>query len=228
MKSANGIFLAIVICAVLAVAVFFLVDLSADKVYASPEEVFNASRAAIQKKDLRAWCRCLTDDSRDIIAAKPVLFFFKEVYEKAQTKEEKAILTAIMEVQTKHGLTQEHLAKLEPEAMAMDGKAGPEDQLRFAQKVLQPVNDRNAFFADLYGVILKESDAGNPFGMFADGKLIDVKTEGKVAMGTIAVGGREGPIPMMFRKQGEGWRIDIIASQKQEGPPRPRPGFKHP
>ena len=221
MKSPNGIFLAIIVCAVLAVAVFFLVDLSADKVYASPEEVFNASRIAIQKKDLRAWCRCLTDDSRDIIALTRVQFSFK----RDATQEDKAI----MEVQAKYGLTEEHLAKLEPEAKAMRRPdVGPEDSLRFAQKVLQPVSDRNGFFADLYGIILSKPGAGNPFGIFAEGKLNDVKIDGKMAMGIISVGGAEGAIPMMFRKQDQGWRIDIIETEKQEAQRMPPPGFKHP
>ena len=223
MKSPNGIFFAIVVCAVLAVAVFFLVDLSADKVYGSPEEVFNASRVAIQKKDLRAWCRCLTDDSRDIIAITRVKFSFAK--EDALSKEDKAII----EVQTRHGLTEEYLAKLEPEAKAMRRPdVGPDDQLRFAQKVLQPVTDRNGFFADLYGIILAKPGAGNPFGLFAEGKLNDVKIDGKLAMGIISIGAKEEPIRMMFRKQGEGWRIDIIETEKQEAQQRmPPPGFHH-
>lgn len=228
MNRTNGIFIAIVVCAVLAAVVFSLVDLAGDKVYESPDEVFKASCVAMQKKDLRAWCQCLTDDSRDVIVAKDVEFFVKEVYEKAKTKEQKAMIRGIADVQTKHGLTEEHLVKLQDETLDLNQRNAPtEARLRFAQKVLAPVSDRCGFFADLWQVLLKEPDAPNPFVGWADAKLSDLTTSGKTAKGMVTTrqGDQQHTTPMFFRKQGEGWRIDIIAG---EGRPPSRPGFKHP
>lgn len=220
MKSPNGIFLAIVVCAVLAVAVFFLSDLGADKVYASPEEVFNASRVAIQKKDLRAWCRCLTDESRDLILANDVVVLVKEELEKSPTKEHTAVTRAKVDVQAKHGLTEEHLAKFKDEYLELKQRQAPlEAELRFAQKLLAPVSDRNALFAELFRATY--SDAKNPLAGWADAKLSEVKISGNIAEGS--VGSPQGSAPMTFRKQGEGWRIDIIGPAEKR--PAPKQGF---
>ena len=219
MKSANGIFLAIVICAVLAVAVFFLVDLSADKVYASPEEAFQAARVALQKNDMRTWCRCLTDDSRDMLLLESIELTPKETLEIAPN-EKKAIIRAKVDAQAKHGLTEEYLFKMQDEFLDLQKRKVPlEGQLRFARKLLAPVSDPNALFADLINVTVKESGGRNPFSSLADAKLNEVKVSGKTAEGTIS-GGR-GPSPFYFRKQGDGWRIDLIGPEQRQTPPPP-------
>jgi hypothetical protein len=226
MNRTTGTFLAIVVCAVLAAVVFSLTDFLGGKVYASPEEVLAASHAALRKKDLRTWCECLTDESRDFMAVEPVIFSFKGTYAAAETNEKKAELAALKEVQDKHGLTEAHLAKLVPEKAALEDRPRGEDLERFAQKVLAPVSDRNAFCAEMYAVVLKDADPVAAFGPFADGKLSNVKVEGNVAVGAVSMSSDRPPIRIVFRKQGDGWRIDFLASMEQQK--RPGPGFKHP
>ena len=61
--------------------------------------------------------------------------------------------------------------------------------------------------------------------LYLDGKLSEVKINNNVAMGEITVEGKA--FPMLFRKQGEGWRIDLIATERLEQQQMP-PGFMHP
>lgn len=217
MKSPNGIFLAIVVCAVLAVAVFFLVDLSADKVYGSPEEVFNAARVALQKNDMRTWCRCLTDDSRDMLLLESIELTPKKTLEIAPN-EHKAIVRAKVDAQAKHGLTEEYLLTMKDELSDLQ-KASIEKQLRFVRKLIAPVSDPNALFADLINAAAKEAGGRNPFSSLADAKLNDVKVSGKTAEGAIMTS--RGPSPFYFRKQGESWRIDLIGPEQGQAPPPP-------
>src|SRR5437879_5204461 len=104
MNRGNGPILAIIACALLAVAVFFIVDFSAGRSFATPQEVIDAVRQASQKDDLKAWCQCLTDDSRDLLAASVIVdeFSTKQDKEKTGTDKQKAHIRAVAEVFKEH------------------------------------------------------------------------------------------------------------------------------
>src|SRR4051794_32021323 len=45
------------------------------KTYQTPQEVFNAAMTAAEKKDWKAFCECLTEDSRDGMAGALTLLY---------------------------------------------------------------------------------------------------------------------------------------------------------
>jgi hypothetical protein len=223
MNRGTGTFIAMLVCALLAVVVFFLVDLSGDKVFATPQEAFDESCLALKKKDMRGWCQCFSDDSRDFIAANMAVqeFKTKQIFAQAGDNEKNAHIRAVDQVFAKHGLTDEFLAKLQDDADILgDPRARMKQKVLFAQEVIKPVNDRCAFIADMFEAVLKNSNEENPILAQKDDKLSDVTITGKTAMGLVTpkLGGR--PRQLFFHKQGEGWRIDFLAEDK-----RPMPGL---
>src|SRR5262249_38499867 len=151
MSKGTGTYLAIIACAVLAVVVFFLVDFTAGRSFASPQEAFDASCKAARTNNFREWCQCFTTETRDLIVLKEVEFFVRETLENARNDDDKAMIRALAEVQAKHGLTEELLAQYRDDALAMEqGKLG--DQLGFARKVLAPVSDPCRFFHEMVEV----------------------------------------------------------------------------
>ena len=219
MNRGTGTFIAMLVCALLAVVVFFLIDLSGDKVFATPQEAFDESCMALKKKDMRGWCQCFTDDSRDFIAANMAVqeFRTKQMFAQVGDDERKAHISAVDQVFAKHGLTHEFLAKLQDDA---DILHDPQASKKFAQEVLKPVTDRCAFVADMFEAVLKNSNHENPILAQKDDKLSDVKITGKTAVGLVTSKLGGGPRQLFFRKQGEGWRIDFLAEDK-----RPMPGL---
>jgi hypothetical protein len=223
MNRGTGTFVAMLVCALLAVVVFFLVDLSGDKVFATPQEAFDESCLALKKKDMRGWCQCFTDDSRDFIAANMAVqeFKTKQIFAQAGDGEKKAHIRAVEQVFAKHGLTDEFLAKLQGDADILgDSRARMKQKVLFAKEVIKPVNDRCAFIADMFEAVLKNSNEENPILAQKDDKLGDVTITGEIAMGLVTpkLGGP--PRQLFFHKQGEGWRIDFLAEDK-----RPMPGL---
>src|SRR5205823_5482751 len=123
---------------------------SSEKTFATPQEAFEAWNLALKQKDMRTACQCLTDDSRDYVAANVAVSEFKKKTEgKADTEEKKAQIRAVAEVFTKHGLTDEHLQKVAGDGRPLQDESMPlEARLRYFQEVLGPVSDRGAFVAD--------------------------------------------------------------------------------
>jgi hypothetical protein len=220
----TGTFVAMIVCALLAVVVFFLIDMSSDKVFATPQEAFDEARAALKKNDMRGFFQCLTNDSRDLYAAELIIgeFSKRQEIEKDGSPDDKAGIKTIEKVFTQHGLTGEFLAKVQENALAITHPQAPlEEKLKAAHAILAPVSDPSGFLADLFKAIQKGKDGENPFSGLIDAKLSNVKTIGKSAVGEISLPGQRQPSPMNFSKQGEGWRIDLFAEQKQQRPMMP-------
>jgi hypothetical protein len=225
--------LALVGAAVLAVVVFYYADIG-EKSYATPKEAFEASRAALKKKDMRAWCQCLTEDSRDFIAASMVIQEFKTKQMLGDDPGNMAAqIRAVDAVFTEYGLTPEFLASLQDEASIMDQRspAPMSSKLRFARRVVKPIGDRCAFVSDMFEAVLKGSGGENPFFLMKDDKLGDVKITDKTASGTVMTAGERIDV-VFFRQEVNGWRIDEIKKIESEAPaPRKNPhagGFQHP
>jgi hypothetical protein len=229
MSRGTGTFLAMLACGLLAVVVFFLFA-SGEKIYLTPQEAFEASRTALVKNDMRSWCQCLTDEARDLIAAKLAIseYATNQQVEKKGADQEKAKAKAVTSILDNYGLTRKHMEQVFDEGKALMGGAPMKDQVAIAQVVLAPVSDRNGLVADMFQTLMKGQDGENPMvEELKDAVLTDVKISGKTAEGKISRKGEEGGgSPLLFRKQGEGWRIDLFAGQ--ERPPAPRPGFQHP
>lgn len=213
MNKGNGPILAIIGCAVLAVVVFFLVDFSAGRSFATPQEVIEAIRQASQKDDLKAWCQCLTDDSRDLLAATVIVdeFTTRQAKGRDANAKQKAHFQAVAEVFEKHGLKDESLEKMQKEFMAITVPQAPlPAKIGAAQAILAPVKDRNAFIEDLFKTVQKLSGSEGPLSMWKNAKLADVEIRGKEAQGRVSMGRGE-PKTFYFKKQGDSWKLDLFA-----------------
>ena len=80
-----------------------------------------------------------------------------------------------------------------------------------ARQLLKPVKDRNGLVAELYEAVLKTNASENPFRNVKSDKLTEVKITGAVAVGisTTKVADQDLSREIFFRKQGDGWRIDL-------------------
>lgn len=183
-------------------------DEPADELYRTPEEVFAALMAAGEREDWKGLCACLTDETRDKLAA-GMLFAGAVAKGFARTDEEKARLKPIEDVLTRHGVG---VGQPPP-----DGPGGKADFEWGMMKVVASIKDRNAFIADFLSASKQASDdpKKNPFAGqffdFKDVKLEDVKTQGDSATGVAVArrNGEEAREPLNFRKVGGGWRIEI-------------------
>lgn len=205
MNKGSGTFLAIIVCAILAVAVFFLADFTAGKSFATPQDAFDGMQAALKKNDMRGFCDCLTDDSRDILAATMLAELFTNKQKGADN---------ILE---KHGIGAEALVKMEREFKAVIHPQAPmEVKQEAAQTILAPVKDRTALVVDI--AVLKVSKVFDELKILGEFKLGKVQTAGTVAVAEISKAGMEGGGAMEFRKQGDSWRVNLFPERRQGMP----------
>ena len=229
MNRMSGTFLVIIACAILAVVVFFLYDLSSEKTFATPAEAFEASRDAVKKNDMRAFCQCLTRESRDLLGATVIVseFMKRQSLEKAGKAEQMAQVKVVEKIFAQHGLTDEFLSKMvQQEGDTITHPQAPvEEKVQAAQALLAPVKDVNGLIADFFQATMKDGE--NDFSVLKDAKLTNVKILGKEAVGGLSFPDQDQPSPMNFRKQGEGWRIVLPLEQKQRPmmPPGMPPGL---
>ena len=187
------------------------------KVYKSPQDVFDAAKAALDKKDIKAFAGCLTEDSRDQFAGGMmfVSLMMKGFTEQFGKDEDKAKLKELNEILSKHGITEEFIKSLpKPEITPKDKKPDREELTKAMRKLLTPVKDRSAFIADMIGFLdrtSKKSGGGFNEQIGANPMLKDVKIEGDTAKGVIVAtrDGKEVRTPVEFKREGGGWKIDL-------------------
>ncbi|MBM3997031.1 MAG: hypothetical protein FJ303_23200 [Planctomycetes bacterium] len=215
MDRMQGIILSILGAAVFAAVLFFVIDYGSEKTYATPQDVFEASRMALRRNDLRAFCQCITDDSRDFMAATMAVdkYVNRELMEKAGTEKKKAEVRAVDDIFKKHGLTEAHMAKHQKDMLQLTDQFAPMKQkLAVARELLEPISDRNGFIAEVFEASMKATGIDHPFLDKKDDKLTNVIVQGKAASGIVETrgGAMDGKDAIEFRKQGEGWRIDLF------------------
>ncbi|MSQ96225.1 MAG: hypothetical protein EXR98_16960 [Gemmataceae bacterium] len=229
MNKPTRIFVAMAVIAGVFVVAFFTIGPAGEKVYASPTEVFKAAAKASAKDDMKSWCQCVTDGSRDLRAAMGVAMLFDEMQKPAQAKDDdgKVKARAINDLFAKYRMSPEFLVGMQGKIEVLFEEKAPLDvKLEVAGALLLPVRDRNAFAADLHGALLKYARR-SPLSViegFREAQLSDIKPpEGETAQGTMVT--ERGPpgVPIFFRKQGEGWRIDLVTSESRRQAPSGMP-----
>jgi hypothetical protein len=180
--------------------------------YGSPKEVFDAASAAAAKEDWPTLVQCLTDESRDGLAGTLVMGgMLMKGFAALDKDKGKESAKQIEDVLTKHGLTEEHLKKMDQEPPAKG--SDPKDDMKVLAKLIEPIKDKTAFIAEMMTVMKKVADKDTlvSFG----NELKDLKIDGDTARGTFLMkqGGKEKQEPIEFRKGSNGWKI-----QKQFGP----------
>ena len=95
--------------------------------------------------------------------------------------------------------------------------------MRIARLLLAPVKERNIYVAELVHSLQKK---GNGVGGAIKGssELVDVKIDGDTAKATVIKthAGKDSHAPILFKKIGENWKIDMTAELHKTFAPRPK------
>ena len=187
------------------------------KKYSTPQEVFTAAAAAVQRKDMKSAMTCFTPESRDAMAGMMIfmgqlVLGFSELDPKGKDKANE--LKAIME---KYGLTKDALDSLKGDHIPKGGdpKDPAKEKAAFAELGKLVKKDRNGFIADMIKFLSKEP--GNDKSLIPDAaRLEGVTIDGEHAKGMVVGNdkGKEKRDPIEFKKTAAaGWRIDLPAKE---------------
>lgn len=169
--------------------------------YDSPQAVFDAAKAAVDKDDWAGFCACLEPASRDKLAA---IFGFMSAMEVAmaemQGDDAKKKAEQIKEVFTKHGITEEMLKDESEQTGSM------EDAM---MEFIKPIKDRQAFIADMGKVTGSKFKESIPIKGATT--LNDVTEDGDTAKGTMKfeMMDQEQTDQIDFKKVDGSWGIEL-------------------
>lgn len=194
------------------------------KVYKTPQEAFAALRAAAKKEDVRGMTQTLTRDTVDKMTGGLVFaaLFIKGLTEAFgkddKTGKSKEVVESIDKLLAKHGLTKEKVDALEKQKDQSGKKGDPKEMEAAMLKLAGLIKDRPGFLEDFMKVVKKMpgKQEGSPFSELAGAELKDLKVEGNTATGTVVSmkGGKEKRDPVRFKKEGDGWKIELDLQPK--------------
>jgi hypothetical protein len=196
-------------------------DQTSQQLYKSPEDVFNVFMTAAEKDDWKAACECMTDETRDQLAAGLVLIAgFAEGF--AKTEAEKARFKPLLDVLAKH-LPAPAQKEEKPKPANKFDTAGAEDFEKAMMKSVEGIKDRNAFIADMMTVLKQVPDGGmanvskSQLLQYKNAKVEELKIHGDTATGFAVAkrDGQEARQPIGFKKVGEGWKIELKFKDKR-------------
>src|SRR5262249_46649248 len=187
------------------------------KVYKTPEDVFDAAKAAAKKGDLKAYFALVEPESVKLVAAGLALTGVNMRALSASGKIDKDASKPSLDVRDKHGLTADATKKVKPGPMEKDA----EKVIKAAKPLLGLIKDKSAFVADVLTASQKSSKKGDEdFKVLAKAKLKDVKIDGDKATGNVVntIAGKERTDPITFVKVGKGWliRLDILGGKGKD------------
>jgi hypothetical protein len=175
--------------------------------YRSPQDVFDAFKAAARKKDMKAFVACLTPDCGDVIVgqiamAGMLMKSFQDLDVSGKTREK---VRPLLEAMEKHGLTDEALKK----TGSIDPKADPKDQAKALKAIGALVKDKAAFMTAAMAAMKKLNAKEGSLEDLAYAELKDVKIDGSKATGKIKTkkGDMEWEEPVGFEKIKGSWLI---------------------
>jgi hypothetical protein len=185
--------------------------------YKTPEEAFEAFKTAAKDGDHKAYLNCLTPESQDeaVVGMLGVVVWMRSTMEGDKTGEAKKKMKPVSDVLEKHGLTEEDL-KPQPPA-----KAGEEGHMKAMKGLLPKIKDKPAFYADLIAALEEGEKKGQKKGDpgMGEATLEGLKIDGDKATAKIGTGKNAEPI--VFRKIGNGWKIEVLAKTPQAEKPLP-------
>jgi len=203
-----------------------------DPVYKTPQAAFDAALKGFKNKDWKTIYGALTDESREKVASMaafmPLMMKgFAKLAPKDKQEEALAKFKPLDRILAKHGLTEAVLKKMEKENKGTEAK-DPKAMEQAMKKLLEPIKDRAAFVAEMMTALDKMM--GKQGGDVPEGaQLKDLKVEGDRAKGFLIAkkGDKQERIPVEFRRQGGGWRLEMPEGPKgpppRENPPRIKP-----
>lgn len=216
MDRPTRVFVAMLVIAGLAVLAFFAFGPPAERTFASPQECFEAARKAARKDDARSFCQTLTEGGQDLFVAKLILFIYatQEEFEQGGNEDKKAVARTLEKIAAKHGLTSEFLKSMHADArILIQGK--PAEKGVIARALTERIGNKAAFAGEIYPLIVKVAPPFfQPLEEWKDSELARVNITGDVVQAMRTTGAGR-PAPIVFRKHGDGWRIDTVEA---EGP----------
>jgi hypothetical protein len=181
-----------------------------DKVYKTPEAVFDAFLTALNKQDVAALVSCLPAEKIDETATPFIMQGLQRLQIAGDAKADDKLARRwqpTLEALAKHGLTARSTKDLKLKTDA--------DRTKALAAALALVKDRAAFMIDYQQALDREGPRAK--GVEVKAKLTGVKIDGDKATGTAVVteGKQQDKYPVTFVKQSGGWKIN---------PNLPRPG----
>jgi hypothetical protein len=173
-----------------------------DRVYDSPQAVFDASEAFGKARNVKRHYACYTSDSLKLQAGLMVAVYFLS---KKTTPEDKEGIARMAAKFAKQGLTEEKLDKIRPSHFGLD--ESNYDNIRFKKKNMKAframsegIKDRPAFLAS-WG-----KDPAASLGFGKDARLADLKIDDDKARGNVRWGSRTWSA-IEFVKESGSWKI---------------------
>jgi hypothetical protein len=196
-------------------------------VYKTPQEAFKALTGALDKGDYKKFVKCLTPESRDLLAGELAMFGgmmigLADKFSGGKGTDAKGMeeVQALKKVFDKHGLgegARKGLKVHPPKDQKKTKPKSPEDikkELKLFARLV--IKDRDGFTVDMLSIgPSKKPVEGKP-------KLEDLKTEGKSAKGVVVYQdkGKEKRDPIGFKKLGQGWKVEwSLPLAQPAGPP---------
>jgi hypothetical protein len=193
-------------------------------VYKTPEEAFAALTRAADKADAAAVCATLTEESRDTFVA-ATLFGAAAIKEKLSGKEpDKDKLMQIDQVLTKYGINADAVKDVVAAMMEIKKDPGPATWNAGVRKASQFVKkDRCGFFGEMILLVSREK-SGNPFELYRNARLEDLKVDGETAKATMVLKLKDAEVrePVELRKESGSWKVNLslaMQSGKKSPPP---------
>jgi hypothetical protein len=203
--------------AIPAVLILFLAGMMAargETSFNSPEESFQAARAALDNNDIRAFSKTLTPETVDVLIVGlgmgkgiklnlAVAFAREDEIERCKNE-----LGEFKTILQKHGLSEANLRPIK-----IDKDISPAELRRIVSKAVEPVKDRTGLLVELVRFSQKcaEHKKGAVFDFGKNPELKDVVVTGDTARGVLRVtkNGQESRESLNFRRVDGSWKIDV-------------------
>jgi hypothetical protein len=199
---------------ILALAVTAAADTDKEKVYKTPQAVFEAAKTAAKKKDMRTFVGCLTPDSQKLFTGQLVLagVLTKAFAGLDPSGKLKEVVKPIDDLMAKHGLTEEALKKFKP-------SKDPKETGKAMRAMADLIKDRTGFCVEI-AALFEKSMPKKGKAAFENEELKDVKIDGDKAKGVLVSkdGEKERKVPIDFAKIGGGWKLVMPEAPIRPGP----------
>jgi hypothetical protein len=205
------------------------------KVYGTPQDVFNAAKNAAAKKDWKTVTSCITDNSLDMLAGGMVMlsgfmqgFAAMGAQNSPQAAQQKAMTAKLAAINKRHGLTDAALKKSNAKMGEMmqkgfqqaqrSAKPTPAEQkqeqnamMKSMREISAPIKDRKGYLVEVLTLMSSDPRGGFKTSLSAGSTLTGVKINGAKASGTTinTINGITTKEPIEFVKVGGGWKVEL-------------------
>jgi len=185
--------------------------------YDSPQAVYDAMKAAGEKKDWKGVSQCMTPESQSAMSGAMVMMgtMMKSMGALVamgggeEAEEFKTAMEKIDKILEKHGVTEEAL-KGAQEKMATMQTASDSEKLATLTQFASSIKDKPAFLAEMLTVLEDMQQGKSPVAL-DNSELQGLEVDGDTATGMIVktVDGEKQEEPIEFKKINGGWLVEI-------------------